>query len=243
MNHKTTDSPVAIVTAASRGMGSAIARELATRGYRLALMSRSDDVLKLADELAETTPSLGFTGSVAEKEDLERLVATALDHFGRIDAVVNNTGHASKGDLLEITDEDWHAGLDLLILNTVRMARLVAPIMEREGSGGAFVNISTFAAFEPSLDFPVSSALRAALGSFTKMFADRYGPVGIRMNNVLPGYIETYKTPNAILESIPLKRQGSVEEIANTVAFLLSNDAGYISGQNIRVDGGLTRSV
>ncbi|MCH7976901.1 MAG: SDR family oxidoreductase [Bacteroidetes bacterium] len=240
-----TEVPVALVTAASRGMGAAIARELANRGYRLVMMSRTDDVLKLADDLAETTPSpgtIGTTGSVTETEDLERLVTAALSHFGRIDAVVNNTGHAAKDDLLDIPDEDWHAGLDLLLLNVVRMARLVTPIMERQGGGG-FVNVSTFAAFEPSLDFPVSSSLRAALGSFTKMYADRYGPAGIRMNNVLPGYIETYETTDALREAIPLKRQGSVEEIAKTVAFLLSEDAGYITGQNIRVDGGLARSV
>jgi len=240
-----TEAPVALVTAASRGMGAAIARELANRGYCLVLMSRSDDVLHLADDLAASTSgsgTVGLTGSVTETEDLERLIASALDHFGRIDAVVNNTGHAAKGDLLTISDEDWHDGLDLLLLNVVRMARLVTPIMERQG-GGAFVNISTFAAIEPSLDFPVSSALRAALGSFTKMYADRYGPAGIRMNNVLPGYIETYETTDALREAIPLKRQGSVEEIAKTVAFLLSEDAGYITGQNIRVEGGLSRSV
>ncbi len=240
-----TEAPVALVTAASRGMGAAIARELAERGYRLVLMSRSDDVLRLADDLAASTANLGtvgLTGSVTEAEDLERLVASALNHFGRIDAVVNNTGHAAKGELLTIADDDWHAGLDLLLLNVVRMARLVTPIMEKQG-GGAFVNISTFAAIEPSLVFPVSSSLRAALGSFTKMYTDRYGSAGIRMNNVLPGYIETYETSNTIREAIPLKRQGSAEEIAKTVAFLLSEDAGYITGQNIRVDGGLTRSV
>lgn len=240
-----TDSKVAIATAASRGMGAAIAREFAERGYRLVLMSRSDDVLSLADELAgimSCPGAIGLTGSVTETEDLKRLVASAMDHFGQIDAVVNNTGHAAKGDLLNIPDSDWYSGLDLLLLNIVRMAGLATPIMEKQGAG-AFVNISTFAAFEPSLDFPVSSALRAALGSFTKMFADRYGPAGIRMNNVLPGYIETYETSSDLLEAIPLKRQGTVAEIAKTVAFLASDDAGYITGQNIKVDGGLTRSV
>jgi len=239
------EAPVALVTAASRGMGAAIAREFANRGYHLVMMSRSDDVLQLADDLEASTPSpgvIGLTGSVTKTEDLERLVTSAVDHFGSIDAVVNNTGHAPKGELLTIPDDDWHDGLDLLLLNVIRLARLVTPIMERQG-GGAFVNISTFAAFEPSLDFPVSSALRAALGSFAKMYADRYGVAGIRMNNVLPGYIETYETHDALREAIPLKRQGTVGEIAGTVAFLLSDAANYITGQNIYVDGGLTRSV
>jgi NAD(P)-dependent dehydrogenase (short-subunit alcohol dehydrogenase family) len=112
-----------------------------------------------------------------------------------------------------------------------------------EQGGGAFVNISTFAAFEPSLIFPVSSSLRAALGSFAKMYADQYAPQGIRMNNVLPGYIDSYPESEENLREIPMGRYGKVEEIASTVRFLLSEEAGYITGQNIRVDGGITRSV
>ncbi len=96
-----------------------------------------------------------------------------------------------RGRLLEISDEQWHAGLDLAVLNVVRMARLVTPIMQAAG-GGAIVNISTFAAYEPDPGFPVSASLRAALGSFTKLYADTYAADGIRMNNVLPGFIESY---------------------------------------------------
>jgi NAD(P)-dependent dehydrogenase (short-subunit alcohol dehydrogenase family) len=127
-------------------------------------------------------------------------------------------------------------------MNVVRLARLVTPIMQKQGQG-AIVNISTFAAFEPSLAFPVSSALRAALGSFAKLYADRYAAEGIRMNNLLPGYIESYPVAEGLLESIPMQRAGTVAEIAKTAVFLLSADAGYITGQNIRVDGGITRSV
>lgn len=165
-----------------------------------------------------------------------------MERYGRIDAVINNTGHPPKGELLDISDENWHAGLDMVLMNVVRMARLVTPIMQKQGSG-AFVNISTFAAFEPSLAFPVSSALRAALGSFTKLYADRYAADNIHMNNILPGYIESYAIDEAIRAKIPLGRSGSVEEIADTAVFLLSSRAGYITGQNIRVDGGISRSV
>ena len=233
-----TDQKVAVVTAASRGMGAAIARRLAHDGYRLALFSRSDDVLALADELGGS----GVTGSVAEADDLERFIEQVLDKHGRINAAVCNTGHPPKGDLLDIPDADWHAGLDLALLNTVRVARLVTPAMERQG-GGVIVNVSAFGAIEPSLDFPVSSVVRAGLGAFVKLYAERYGPVGIRMNSVLPGFIETYEVDEATRRQIPVRRAGGVDEVAATVSFLLSDGGGYITGQSLLVDGGLTRSI
>jgi NAD(P)-dependent dehydrogenase (short-subunit alcohol dehydrogenase family) len=232
------DSPVAIVTAAGKGIGGAVARRLSADGYRLVIMSSSGGAERLAGEL----DAIGVTGSVTAPSDLSRLVETAMDRFGHIDAVVNNTGHPPKGDILEISDEDWHAGLDMVLLNVVRMARLVTPIMQSQG-GGVIVNVSTFSAFEPSLSFPVSSTLRAGLGAFAKMFADRYGPDDIRMNNVLPGFMDSYPESADTVARIPLGRYGSVDELAATVAFLVSPGAAYISGQNIRVDGGITRSV
>ena len=156
--------------------------------------------------------------------------------------VVNSTGHPASGEILELTDGQWHEALDLVVLNVVRIARLVTPAMLRQG-GGAIVNISTFSAFEPSPTFPLSSSLRAALAGFTKLYADRYAAEGVRMNNVLPGYIESFEIDEETRESIPMRRQGSVAEIAKTATFLLSEDSGYITGQNIRVDGGLTRSI
>ena len=228
----------AIVTAASRGMGAAIARELANQGYGLALMSRGQEVLDLASELDAT----GMQGSVTNPDDLGRLVEATLEAYGRIDVVVNNTGHPPSGELLAIADDDWHAGLDLVLLNVVRLSRLVTPVMIKQG-GGAIVNISTFAAFEPSASFPVSCTLRAALGSFAKLYADRYARHDIRMNNVLPGYIDTYEIDDVTQASIPMGRRGRAAEVARAVAFLASSEAGYITGQNIRVDGGLTRSV
>lgn len=229
---------VAIVTAAGRGMGAAIAVELKARGYRLALMSPSGGAEGLAHALGAT----GLTGSVTAPGDLERLVETTLEAYGRIDAVVNNTGHPPKGALLEIADADWHAGLDLVLLNVVRMARLVTPVMEKQGAG-AIVNISTYAAVEPDAEFPVSSSLRAALSAFAKLYADRYAKAGIRMNNLLPGFIDSYPEDKARRDAIPAGRYGRVAEIAKAAAFLISEDAAYLTGQNIRVDGGLTRSI
>jgi NAD(P)-dependent dehydrogenase (short-subunit alcohol dehydrogenase family) len=230
---------VAIVTAASQGLGAACARELAARGYSLALMSRSDGARELADELG----GVGFGGSVTEVTDLRALVDGTLDAYGRVDAVVNGTGHPPTGDeVLDIPDEDWHAGLDMVVLNVVRMARLVTPVMVRQG-GGAIVNVSTFSVFEPSAAFPVSSSLRSALAGFTKLYADRYAAEGVRMNNVLPGYMDNFEVDKVTRASIPMRRPGKVGEIARAAAFLVSPDASYITGQNLRVDGGLTRSV
>jgi NAD(P)-dependent dehydrogenase (short-subunit alcohol dehydrogenase family) len=233
-----TPQPVALITAAGKGIGAACARELAARGYRVSLLARSADIDVLARELGG-----GATrGSVDVAEDLERFVRESLEAHGRIDAVVNNTGHPPKGPLLELTDLDWHAGMDMVFLNVVRMARLVTPTMRAQGSG-AIVNISTYAAYEPEAKYPVSSCLRSALGSFTKLYADAHAAFGIRMNNVLPGLVDTSGVDDAVRAKIPARRYGDVAEIAKTVAFLLSADAGYITGQNLRVDGGLTRSV
>ena len=232
------ENKAAIVTAAGKGMGAAIARELAADGYAVSLLSVSDAAVELAKELG----GIGMSGSVTNPADLATLVQRTTDSFGRIDAVVNNTGHPPKGPLLDISDEQWHAGLDLAVLNVVRMARLVTPIMQAAG-GGAIVNISTFAAYEPDPGFPVSASLRAALGSFAKLYADTYAADGIRMNNVLPGFIESYPVEETTVARIPMGRAGTVEEIAKTVAFLVSEGAGYITGQNIKVDGGITRSV
>jgi NAD(P)-dependent dehydrogenase (short-subunit alcohol dehydrogenase family) len=228
----------AIVTAAGKGMGAACARELAARGYSLALMSRSEEATDLAKELG----GVGLAGSVTQEANLRTLVDKTLEAYGRVDAVVNSTGHPPTGDILTITDEQWHAGLDLVVLNVVRTARLVTPIMLRQGAG-AIVNISTFSAFEPSAAFPVSSCLRSALAGFTKLYTDRYAAQGIRMNNVLPGFVESFEVDEQTRASIPMQRPATVEEIAKCVAFLVSADASYITGQNLRVDGGLTRSV
>ena len=232
------EKKVVIITAASRGMGAACARELADQGYAMVLMARSESVLDLARDLN----SVGHVGSVTNPQDLERLKTIAIDSWGRIDAVVNNTGHPAKGELLEISDKEWYEGMDLLLLNVIRMTRYVVPVMEQQG-GGAFVNISTLGACEPNLDFPVSSTLRAALSGFTKLFATRYAGKNIRMNNVLPGYIDSYEIGDEIRTSIPMQRSGAVADIAKTVAFLISSNSSYITGQNIRVDGGLAKSI
>jgi NAD(P)-dependent dehydrogenase (short-subunit alcohol dehydrogenase family) len=230
--------PVAVVTAAGRGLGEAIARRLHDDGYDLVLNSNSGGAEQLAAELG----GVAVTGSVTEPAVLEQLVGTAMERHERIDVLVNNTGHAPKGPLLELSDEDWLAGVELLLLNVVRTARLVVPAMREQG-GGSIVNISTFSAFEPSPDFPVSSVVRAGLGSFTTLFAHEHAADGIRMNTVQPGFVDSYPESEDALAAIPAGRYARTAEIADVVAFLAGPDSSYVTGQNVRVDGGLTRSV
>lgn len=232
------EDKVAIVTAAGSGMGAAAAEELAARGYKVAILSSSGK----GEALAERLGGLGLTGSNLVPADLERLVALTLERWGRIDALVNSAGHAAKGPILELSDADWHAGLDILLLNIVRACRLVTPTMVAQGKG-AIVNITTYATFEPDAAFPLSGAFRAGAAVFVKLYADRYARDGIRINNVLPGFIDSFPPKPEIVPRIPLGRYGTVQEIARTVAFLCSDDAGYITGQNLRVDGGVTRSL
>lgn len=229
---------VAILTAAGSGMGAACARKLAADGYRVAILSSSGKGEALAEELG----GIGVTGSNLVPDDLEQLVNETMSIYGRIDAVVNSAGHGPKGDLLSITDEDWHLGMEYYFLNVVRMCRLVTPIMIK-GGGGAIVNISTFAVFEPDPNFPTSAAFRASLAAYTKLYADKFGSNNVRMNNVLPGYIDSLPEKAAWKAQIPMGRYGTADEIAATVAFLVSDGGAYITGQNLRVDGSLTRSV
>jgi NAD(P)-dependent dehydrogenase (short-subunit alcohol dehydrogenase family) len=141
-----------------------------------------------------------------------------------------------------LTDEQWRVGLDTYLMNVIRPTRLVTPIMVRQ-KAGAVINISTAWAFEPSAMFPTSAVFRAGLAAFTKIFADQYAPDNIRMNNVLPGWIDSLPATEERRESVPMRRYGTSKEIAATIAFLASDGAAYITGQNIRVDGGLMRSV
>lgn len=229
---------VAIVTAGGSGMGAASARRLAADGFRVAILSSSGKGEALAAELG----GIGITGSNQSNDDLKRLVDTVMDAWGRVDALVNSAGHGPRAQIVEITDDQWHAGLDVYLMNVIRPVRLVAPIMQAQKSG-VIVNISTAWAFEPSAMFPTSAVFRAGLAAYTKIFSDTYAADNIRMNNVLPGWIDSLPATDERRDGVPMKRYGTSDEIAATVSFLASEGAGYITGQNLKVDGGLTRSV
>ncbi len=229
---------VAIVTAGGSGMGAAAARKLAADGYRVAILSSSGK----GEALARSLGGLGVTGSNRSPDDLARLVDATLARWGRVDAVVNSAGHGPKGPLLEISDDDWHLGMEFYLLNVVRITRLVAPVMKQQQSG-SIVNISTYATFEPKALFPTSGVFRAGLAAFAKVFADEYAPHNVRMNNVLPGFIDSLPEKEDRRSRIPMGRYGKAEEVAELIAFLASDSSSYITGQNIRIDGGITRSV
>lgn len=229
---------VAIITAGGSGMGAAAARRLAKDGFKVAVLSSSGKGEALAKDLG----GLGLTGSNQSNEDHTKLVEQVLDRWGRIDVLVNSAGHGPRAPVLELTDEDWHNGLDVYFLNVVRATRAVAPTMIAQKSG-TIINISTFAAFEPDPVFPTSGVFRAGLAAYAKLFSDQHASENLRMNNVLPGFIDSLPEKEEFKKKIPLGRYGKMEEIAATIAFLASPGGAYITGQNIRVDGGVTRSV
>jgi NAD(P)-dependent dehydrogenase (short-subunit alcohol dehydrogenase family) len=180
-------------------MGAAAARRLADDGFRVAILSSSGKGEALAKELG----GIGVTGSNQSNEDLERLVDETVKRWGRIDALINSAGHGPRARLLEISDDEWHTGLDVYFLNVVRTVRLVAPIMVAQ-KGGVIVNISTAWVAEPSAMFPTSAVARAGLAVYTKLFADQYAADNVRMNNILPGWIDSLPATEERQASVPI---------------------------------------
>ncbi|MCH2135023.1 MAG: SDR family oxidoreductase [Phycisphaerales bacterium] len=237
MSGSSVSERVAIVTAASKGIGAACARRLSADGWKVALMSRSDGAMEVAD----TIGGVAMRGSITQVDDLERLVATAMDRWGRLDAVVANCGHLPVGDLLELTDDDWRHGFDMVLLSVQRLARFAVPAMRRSG-GGAMTCISGAAAKDVMEAFPISTVLRSGLGAWVRLAARAWAPE-VRVNAVLPGFVDSYEVSDEILQQIPFDRSASVDEIASTVAWLSGAGSSYVTGESLRVDGGLTRSI
>ena len=233
----TPSDSVALVTAASQGIGAGVARHLARKGYRVAILARSPKVQEVATEIG----GIGIIGSVTDQSALSTLVDAALRKWGRIDGVVNNTGHPAKGDLLSLSDADWQQGYELILGSVIRMARLVTPHLADRG--GAIVNLSSYAARRPELNRPVSSVFRAALIAWTQLHAASCAPQKVRVNSILPGFIDSYAADESTIATIPMGRIGRVDEIAEVAAFLLSDASSYLTGQSIVVDGGMLRML
>ncbi|WP_243613852.1 SDR family oxidoreductase [Shimia aestuarii] len=229
---------VALITAGGSGMGADAARKLADDGFKVGILSSSGKGEALGGELG----GFGATGSNLDGEALNALVEGAKERWGRIDVLVNSAGHGPKGPVLEISDEEWHQGMDIYLMNVIRPTRLVTPTMQANG-GGAIINISTFAAFEPDPLFPTSGVFRAGLAAFTKLYSDNYASENIRMNNVLPGFIDSLPETEDRKARIPMGRYGLASEVSSLISWLASEGGSYMTGQNLRIDGGLTRAV
>ena len=229
---------VALITAGGSGMGADAARRLAADGFKVGILSSSGKGEALGVELG----GFGVTGSNTSPKDISALVQGAMERWGRVDALINSAGHGPEGPVLEISDDDWHMGMEVYLMNVIRPTRLVTPAMQAQ-NGGTIINISTFAAFEPDPLFPTSGVFRAGLAAFTKLYSDKYAADNIRMNNVLPGFIDSLPETEDRKARIPMQRYGQTQEVSSVISFLASEGGGYITGQNLRIDGGLTRAV
>ena len=229
---------IAAFIASGTGIGANAAKHLHTKGYKIAIMSASGKGESLANQLG----GIGFTGSNLNTKDIRNFINKVREIYGKIDILVNSAGHGPKGEILDISDEDWIKGMEVYFLNVVRAARVITPIMQKQ-KNGSIINISTFATFEPDKNFPTSSAFRSSLAAFTKIYSDKYAADNIRMNNILPGFIDSLPEKEEFIKRIPLKRYGKVSEISSVIEMLASEGGAYITGQNIRVDGGITRSI
>ena len=228
---------VAIVTAASGGIGAACARQLAADGYRVALMARSDRVLAVGVEVG----GIAVRGDLTRPPDIARLIDTVGKRWGRLDVLVNNAGDPPRGDLLTLPDGSWLDSFELLFMSVLRLSRAAVPLL-RESGGGAVVNISAADGLEPTLMFPIGGSMRAALSGLTKLLARRLGDDRIRVNSVLP-WVVLDPTSDWRSEEIPLSRAATHAEVAQVVSFLCSPAGSYLTGVNLPVDGGWSRSL
>lgn len=238
MNSKINKKKVAVFIAAGSGIGADAAKNLAKKNFNISILSSSGKGEKLAKKLG----GIGVTGTNQSYKDINKLISKTYKKWGRIDVLINSAGHGPRGSILSLSDKDWYMGLETYFLNVVRAVRLVTPIMQKQNSG-SIINISTFAVFEPDPVFPTSGVFRAGLASFTKLYVEEFSKNNIRMNNILPGFIDSLPEKEEFKNRIPLNRYGKVSEISEFISFLSSDGGAYTTGQNIRVDGGITKSI
>lgn len=254
---------VALVAAASRGLGRAVAEELAAEGASLVLCARGAETLAEACAHIERTTGaevVGVAGDVSLTKDVSRIVGAALERFGRVDILVTNAGGPPAGTFESLSAEDWEAATRLTLTSVLELTRAVLPGM-RERRWGRILNVTSIAVKQPVENLMLSNSLRAAVTGFARTLANEVAADGITVNNLLPGYTRTERVEElaravaareGIAESeaharwereIPMRRLGEPKEFAALAAFLASERASYITGTSITVDGGWVRSL
>lgn len=252
---------VALVAAASKGLGFGVARALAQEGARVSMCSRSAaDIEAAASKLrAETgATTIGFACDVADAASIQAWIDSSVREFGTIDMLLVNAGGPPAGFFRELTDQQWQAAFELTLMSTIRMIRSALPHMKR---GAAIVTITSSSVREPIERLALSTVMRSGVVGLVKTLADELAPDGIRINNLMPGRIDTDRVAQLdemqakrtglsfeevrqqSISKIPLGRLGTIEEFGKAAAFLLSPAAGYITGASLRVDGGMMRSI
>jgi 3-oxoacyl-[acyl-carrier protein] reductase len=242
------DGKVAIVTGGSRGIGAEIGARLAEDGAAVVVSGRDADRLQRAvrDLEARGGAALGIAADAASREDCERLVSAARQHFGRIDILVNNAGVTHDELLIRMKDEDWDRVIEVNLRGAFMMTRAVSKALVRQKHGGRIINITSTAGAMGNAGQTNYSAAKAGLIGFTKASARELAHWSILVNAVAPGLIETDMTATlpaaareALLAQIALKRSGTAREVAEMVRFLAGDGATYITGQVFHVNGGL----
>ncbi len=252
---------VVMVAASSKGLGFGVAQASAQEGARVSLCSRTEaDVLVAAERIRTETQSetLATACDVLDVAQIENWVQRTVSAWGQLDALLVNAGGPVSASFKELSDEQWHAAFELTLMSTVRMIRAVLPHMS---SGGAILTVTSSSIIEPIPRLGLSTVMRAGVAGLVKTLANELAPDGIRVNNLIPGRIDTERvaqldagvakrlniTPQEAraqsLQSIPLKRLGSIEEFGRAAAFLLSPAASFITGATLRVDGGQIKAI
>ena len=254
---------VALVAAASKGLGRAIAEELAAEGASVALCARGEEALERArDEIQRTTKAevIAIAGDVSRAGDVDRITRATLERFGRIDVLVTNAGGPPSGKFESLTPEMWKQAVDLTLMSVINLTRAVIPGM-KERKWGRVINVTSIAVKQPVDGLMLSNSLRSAVTGFARTLANEVAPLGITVNNILPGYTRTERveqlsaatakregiTAEAAVgkweAEIPMKRLGEPREFAALAAFLASERASYITGTSISVDGGWIKAL
>ena len=254
---------IAIVTAASQGLGKASAMALAKEGATVVIGSRRQkEIAEAAKEIHETTGAtvVPMVVDVLKLEDIKRLVSETKQQFGTVHVLVNNAGGPPTGSISSLTDEDWHKGHELTLMSMVRLTREILPMMIQQ-KWGRIITITSIAAKQPINELLLSSAIRPGILGLTKVLANLHAKDNITINTVCPGNVLTQrqeelsasraKQKNMTLDeylkeiasTIPAGRLGRPEEIGNTIAFLASEQASYINGVNLLVDGSAAKGI